>query len=94
MDNITEFSMLVNLDRLTDYEKKCYASADRNPVILWLEEHVGPSVNPQLWPQSGKDWKCWMVFNPLRDFSLTYCEVNFTCNVDDSIISLFILRWT
>lgn len=90
----SDFSFLVNLERLDDYQKSCYVELERNPVIVWLEENLGPILSPAIWPCSGNQWKCWMVFDPQRNFELAYCEVNFTTEVDDSIISLFILRWT
>ena len=90
----SDLSFLVNLDRLNDIEKNCYGLVEKNPVIAWLEENVGPATIPQLWPYTGEHWKCWVVFDPHNHFELSYCEVNFTSDVDDSILSLFILRWT
>lgn len=83
----------VNLDRFTDDEIHCYTSSSENPVVVWLEEHVGPAIPHQVWPMCGENWKCWMAFNARRGFALSSCEVNFTSTVDESIISMFILRW-
>jgi hypothetical protein len=93
MQDSNETSFVVDISRLTDYERHCYGIVERNPVIAWLEENVGPSILPHVWPHTGRGWKCWMVFDPRQDFAIQYCEVNFTNEVDDSIISMFVLRW-
>lgn len=94
MTDNSDLSFLVNLDRLSEFEKHGYGMGNQNPVIAWLVENVGPITTPVIWPVNGKNWKCWMAYDPVRNFDISYCEVNFTSNVDDSIISFFILRWT
>ena len=94
MNDESTQSFLVNLDRLNGLVECAYGMPEQNPVINWLIENVGPITVPIMWPLTGENWQCWMVYDPNRNFAVSYCEVNFTFNVDDSIISFFILRWT
>lgn len=94
MDDESELSFLVSLDRLEEFGECVYGMPEQNPIINWLVDNVGPITHPVMWPLTGENWKCWVAYDPSRNYAVSYCEVNFTINVDDSIISFFILRWT
>jgi len=83
----------VNLERIPHYEKRYYPESD-TCVIDWLEENLGKRLQSIPCPCRGEHWKCWAVYDPAKNFEISFMEIEFDCQVDDSIISLFVLQWT
>ena len=62
-------------------------------LVLWLGEYVGQIFNESIFPYHGAGWKCHMTFDP-HHFKLNHCTVEFADEVNESIIAMFILKWT